>query len=121
MAIDDFLTFQQRGTTLKRTVDYGPLVVAGLSTGPEVAIAWSDKIFGHLGLDFGFANVSSYYSLGFDMEVAYAFQDNLYAFFGAEMIRRSLAVYMPFEGEKQQVGTLEDHINLYTLGLGWQM
>jgi len=121
MAVDDFLTFQQSGTTTQRTIDYGPLVVTGLVTGPEVAVSWNDKVFGHVGVDFGFANFTSYYSLGFDMEVAYAFQDNLYAFIGADMIRRSLAVYMPYDGKKQQVGTLEDHINLYTLGIGWQM
>jgi hypothetical protein len=121
MTVDDFLTFQQSGSTTQRTVDYGPLVVVGLATGPEVAFSWTDKVFGHVGMDFGFANFSSYYALGFDMEVAYAFKDNLYAFVGADMIRRSLAVYMDFEGDTQQVGTLEDHSNLYTIGLGWQM
>jgi hypothetical protein len=121
MGFDDFMAFQQSGTADRRTLDYGPLVVTALVTGPEVAVSWTDKVFGHVGMDFSFANFSSYYSFRLDMEVAYAFQDNLYGFVGSDVTRRSLAVYMPHEGEKQQVGVLEDHINLITFGLGWQM
>jgi hypothetical protein len=121
MGFDDFMAFQQSGTADRRTLDYGPLVVTALVTGPEVAVSWTDKVFGHVGIDFSFANFSSYYSFRLDMEVAYAFQDNLYGFIGSDMTRRSLAVYMPHEGENQQVGVLEDHINLITFGVGWQM
>lgn len=121
MGFDDFMAFQQTGTEDQRTLDYGPLVVTALVTGPEVAVSWTDKVFGHVGLDFGLANFSQYYSMRLDMEVAYAFQDSLYAFMGTEMTRRSLAVYMPYKGATEQVGVIEDHINLITLGVGWQM
>ena len=117
MAWDDFMTFQQTDT--KNT--YGPLVVTALQTGPEVAMSWNDKVFGHIGMNFSFANFTAYYALGLDMEIAYAFQDDLYAFFGSEFTRRSLGVYREQSGKNSQVGVVEDHFNGFQFGLGWQM
>ncbi len=121
MGIDDFMLFQQSGTEDRRNMNYGPLVVTSLITGPELAASWQDKVFGHIALDFGFANFNTYYAMGFDLEVAYAFTDDLYGFFGTEVPRRSLAIYMPLNGSTQQVGVVEDHINLMSIGIGWQM
>jgi len=117
MAWDDFMTFQQTDT--KNT--YGPLVVTALQTGPELAMSWNEQVFGHIGMNFNFANFTAYYALGLDLEVAYAFQDDLYAFIGAEFNRRSLGVYRDQAGENTQVGIVEDHFNGFNLGLGWQM
>ena len=117
MAWDDFMTFQQTDT--KNT--YGPLVVTALQTGPELAMSWNDQVFGHVGMNFNFANFTAYYAIGFDMEFAYAFQDDLYAFVGAEFNRRSLGVYRDQAGDNTQVGVVEDHFNGFNLGLGWQM
>ena len=117
LAWDDFMTFQQTDT--KNT--YGPLVVTALQTGPELAMSWNDQVFGHIGMNFNFANFTAYYALGLDMEVAYAFQDDLYAFIGAEFNRRSLGVYRDQAGENTQVGVVEDHFNGFNLGIGWQM
>jgi len=117
LAWDDFMTFQQTDT--KNT--YGPLVVTALQTGPELAMSWNDQVFGHIGMNFNFANFTAYYALGLDMELAYAFQDDLYAFIGAEFNRRSLGVYRDQSGENTQVGVVEDHFNGFNLGLGWQM
>jgi hypothetical protein len=121
MGVDDFMLFQQSGTEDRRNMNYGPLVVTSLITGPELAASWQDKVFGHIALDFGFANFNTYYAMGFDLEVAYAFTDDLYGFFGTEVTRRSLAIYMPLNGSTQQVGVVEDHINLMSIGIGWQM
>ena len=117
MAWDDFITFQQTDT--KNT--YGPLVVTALQTGPELAASWNDQVFGHIGLNFNFANFTAYYALGLDMEVAYVLRDDLFAFIGTEVSRRSLGVYRDQAGTNTQVGVVEDHFNAFNLGLGWQM
>ena len=67
--------------------------------------------FQNFAIDFGMANASSYYSITTEIEVGYAFQENWFAFVGADVTRRSLAVYMIPDGQEDvlQVGVLDDH------------
>lgn len=123
LGMDDFLVFQQSGNADVRTLDYGPLIVPSLVVGPEFGFTVDDSVFGHAALNFGLANFSTYYRLNLDAQVGYAFTDDMYAFFGADVTRRSLAVFMVPNGETeaQQVGVIEDHANVFTLGMGWQL
>jgi hypothetical protein len=123
LGMDDFLVFQQSGNADVRTLDYGPLIVPSLVVGPEFGFTVDDSVFGHAALNFGLANFSTYYRLNLDAQVGYAFTDDMYAFFGADVTRRSLAVFMVPDGqtEAQQVGVIEDHANVFTLGMGWQL
>jgi hypothetical protein len=91
--------------------------------GPEVGVSWDDTVFGHAAINFGLANFSTYYAFNTEVQVGYAFTDDWYGFLGADMSRRSLAVYMTPEGvdEVIQVGVLDDYLNLFTMGVGWQM
>ena len=119
---DDFLVFRQSGNTDVRVLDYGPLVVPGLLVGPEAGFTWNETLFGHAAIDFTLANASSYYAFTTDINVGYSFHDSWFAFLGAEITRRSLAVYMIPDGtgEVMQVGVLDDHVNLFSVGVGWQ-
>jgi hypothetical protein len=121
--IDDFLIFRQSGNADVRVLDYGPLAVPGMVVGPEVGVSWDDTVFGHAAINFGLANFSTYYAFNTEVQVGYAFTDDWYGFLGADMSRRSLAVYMTPEGvdEVIQVGVLDDYLNLFTMGVGWQM
>ena len=123
ISVDDFLVFQQSGTADIRTLDYGPLIVTGLVVGPEFGFTIDDSIFGHAAVNFGFANFNTYYRLNLDAQVAYAFTEDLYGYLGADVTRRSLAIYMETDGadSTSQVGIIEDHSNLVTLGVGWQL
>ena len=47
--------------------------------------------------------------------------EDWYGFLGADVTRRSLAVYIEGAKEAQQVGVLNDHVSLFTMGVGWQM
>jgi len=120
---DDFMIFRQSGNSDVRVLDYGPLVVPGMVIGPEAGFSLDESLFGHIAIDFGLANASSYYAFTTEFQVGYAFQEGLYAFLGADITRRSLAVYMVPEGENEvlQVGVLDDHVNMISLGVGWQM
>lgn len=120
---DDFLVFQQSGNADVRRLDYGPLVVPNLIIGPEVGFTVDDSVFGHAALNFGLANFSAYYRLNLDAQVGYAFTDEMYGFLGADITRRSLAIFMTTEGSSTpgQVGIIEDHANVFTLGMGWQL
>ncbi len=120
---DDFLVFRQSGNTDVRVLDYGPLVVPGMLVGPEAGFTWNDTLFGQAAIDFTLANASSYYAFTTDLSVGYTFHESWYAFLGAEITRRSLAVYMIPDGSSDimQVGVLDDHVNLFSLGIGWQM
>jgi hypothetical protein len=123
LGFDDFLIFRQSGNADIRVLDYGPLVVPGMVVGPEVGISWDDTIFGHAAINFGLANFSTYYAFTTEVQVGYAFDESWYGFLGADISRRSLAVYMVPDGldEIIQVGVLDDHLNLFTVGVGWQM
>ena len=120
--MDDFLVFQQSGNADVRTLDYGPLVVPGLVVGPEFGFTVDDGVFGHAAVNFGLANFTTYYRLNLDAQVGYAFNDSVYAYLGGDITRRSLAIFMETDGadEPSQVGIIEDHSNLITLGVGWQ-
>lgn len=121
--VDDFMIYRQSGNVDLRVLDYGPLVVPGLIIGPEVGVDWNGTVFGQAGMNFGFANASAYYSLAFDAQLGYAFHPDWFAYAGTDINRRSMAVYMVPEGatETEQVGILEDHVNLFTIGIGMQM
>ncbi|MEC8193058.1 MAG: hypothetical protein VX127_10005, partial [Myxococcota bacterium] len=95
----------------------------GLVVGPEFGFTIDDSIFGHAAVNFGFANFNTYYRLNLDAQVAYAFTEDLYGYLGADVTRRSLAIYMETDGadSTSQVGIIEDHSNLVTLGVGWQL
>jgi len=123
LGFDDFLVFKQKGNADIRTLSYEPLWVPSLILGPEVGFDYDDTIFGHAAVNFGLANFATYYSLNLDMQVGYNFMDDMYGYLGADVTRRSLAVYTSLEGEDeaQQVGVLNDHVNLLTMGVGWQM
>ena len=97
--------------------------VPGLVVGPEIGFDYDETVFGHAAMSFGLANFATYYSMNLDMQVGYNFMDDWYGFLGADVTRRSLAVYTNPLGttEAQQVGVLNDHVNLFTMGVGWQM
>ena len=123
LGYDDFLVFKQEGNADIRTLSYEPLGVSSLVVGPEVGFDYDQTVFGHAAVNFGLANFSTYYSLNFDMQVGYRFMDDWYGFLGADVTRRSLAVYVTPEGtsKAQQVGLLNDQVNLFTMGVGWEM
>jgi len=123
VGFDDFMIFRQSGNADIRVLDYGPLVVPGMVVGPEVGANWNDTVFGHAAINFGLANFSTYYAFTTELQVGYAIDESWYGFIGADISRRSLAVYMVPDGQDEilQVGVLDDHLNLITLGVGWQM
>jgi len=120
---DDFLIYRQSGQTDLRVLDYGPLVVHGMEIGPEIGVDWKGGVFGVTGLDFGLAYASQYYKLSWDAQVGYSFVENAYVFFETEVTRRETGIYIDAKGggDKNQVGILSDHMNLFMLGAGFQM
>jgi hypothetical protein len=123
LGFDDFLVFKQEGNADIRTLSYEPLWVPGLVVGPEIGFDYDETVFGHAAVSFGLANFATYYSMNLDMQVGYNFRDDWYGFLGADVTRRSLAVYTSLSGtsDAQQVGILNDHANMFTMGVGWQM
>jgi len=123
LGVDDFLVFQQSGNADVRTLDYGPLIVTGLVLGPEFGFTLENNIFGHAAVNFGLANFTDYYRLNLDAQVGYTFTESMYGYLGTDITRRSLAVYMETEGsgDPDQVGIIEDHSNLFTVGVGWEL
>lgn len=119
--ITDFMVYRQDLSGPSPVLDYGPLITPSLNVGAEVGLDIDRTVHIAAGATLGLnGGGRSTYSRGFDLEIAWAFLDPLYAYGRLEYLARGTGVYASQDGANQLVGDLDDAMTTVSVGVGLQ-